>query len=168
MGRRRIYQVVRHVSSDELSGWIRRKEKEMRVLKRLYFIKYLYEGAGVEEAADKVGIVKAVGYEWLRRWNKEGYEGLRPKFGGGRPPALTEGQKDDLIVELRKRDNWALAEVRKLLLDKFGVIYSENHVRRMLKSFGMKHAKPYAHDYRRPDDAEKVFKKLERGTKREG
>jgi putative transposase len=87
MGRRRIYQVVRHVSSDELSGWIRRKEKEMRVLKRLYFIKYLYEGAGVEEAADKVGIVKAVGYEWLRRWNKEGYEGLRPKFGGGRPPA---------------------------------------------------------------------------------
>jgi putative transposase len=168
MGRRRIYQVVRHVSPDELSGWIRRKEKEMRVLKRLYFIKYLYEGAGVEEAADKVGVVKAVGYEWLRRWNKEGYKGLRPKFGGGRPPALTEGQKDDLIVELRKRDNWALAEVRKLLLDKFGVIYSENHVRRMLKSFGMKHAKPYAHDYRRPDDAEKVLKKLERGTKREG
>jgi putative transposase len=168
MGRRRIYQVVRHVSSDELSGWIRRKEKEIRVLKRLYFIKYLYEGEGVEAAADKVGVVKAVGYEWLRRWNEDGYEGLMPKFGGGRPPALTEVQKDDLLVELRKKDNWALADVRKLLRDQFGVTYSENHVRRLLKSFGMKHAKPYAHDYRRPDDAEKVFKKRERGTQGEG
>jgi transposase len=31
-------------------------------MKRLYFIKYLYEGDGVEEAADKVEVVKAVGY----------------------------------------------------------------------------------------------------------
>ena len=107
---------MRHVSSDELSVWIKRKEKELRVLKRLYFIKYLYEGDGVEVAADKVGVVKAVGYEWLRRWNDEGYQGLIPKFGGGRPPTLSDVQKDDLISELRKRENWALAEVRKLIL----------------------------------------------------
>ncbi len=159
MGRRRIYAVVRHASPDELSGWIKRKEKEIRVLKRLYFIKHLYEGVGVEEAANKVGVVKAVGYEWLRRWNEDGYDGLIPKFGGGRPPALTEAQKDDLVLELRKKDNWTLTEVRKLMRDKYGVIYSENHVRRILKSFEMKHAKPYVHDYRRPDDAENVLKK---------
>jgi hypothetical protein len=34
----------------------------------------------------------------------------------------------------------------------------------MLKSFGIKQAKLYAHDYRRPDDAEKALKKLERST----
>jgi putative transposase len=159
MGRRKIYTVVRHVSPDELSGWIRRKEKEIRVLKRLYFIKHLYEGAGVEEAADKVGVVKAVTYEWLRRWNEGGYEGLIPRFGGGRPPALTKVQKEDLVSELRKRENWALAEVRKLIRAKYGVTYSENHVRRLLKSFDMKHAKPYVYDYRRPDDAEMLLKK---------
>jgi putative transposase len=159
MGRRKIYTVVRHVSPDELSGWIRRKEKEIRVLKRLYFIKHLYEGAGVEEAADKVGVVKAVAYEWLRRWNDGGYEGLIPRFSGGRPPALTKVQKEDLVSELRKRENWALAEVRKLIRDKYGVTYSENHVRRLLKSFDMKHAKPYVYDYRRPDDAEMLLKK---------
>lgn len=134
------------------------------MLKRLYFTKYLYEGDGVEVAADKVGVVKAVGYEWLRRWNEDSYQGLIPKFGGGMPSTLSDVQKDDLISELRKRNNWALAEVRKLIRDRFGVSYSENHVGRMLKSFGMKHAKPYAHDYRRPDDAEKAFKKRERGT----
>jgi len=159
MGRRKIYTVVRHVSPNELSGWIKREEKERRVLKRLYFIKHLYEGAGVEEAADKVGVVKAVGYEWLRRWNEGGYEGLIPRFGGGRPPALTKVQKDDLVSELRKRENWTLAEVRKLIWDKYGVTYSEKHVRRLLKSFDMKHAKPYVHDYRRPDDAEMILKK---------
>jgi len=111
MGRRKIYTVVRHVSPDELSGWIRRKEKEVRVLKRLYFIKHLYEGAGVEEAADKVGVVKAVGYEWLRRWNEGSYKGLIPKFGGGRPSALTDVQKDDLVLDLRKKDNWTLSDL---------------------------------------------------------
>jgi putative transposase len=65
-------------------------------------------------------------------------------------------RKGDLVFELRKRENWTLAEVRKLIWDKYGVTYSENHVRRLLKSFDMKHAKPYVHDYRRPDDAERI------------
>jgi putative transposase len=86
---------------------------------------------------------------------KGSYRGL----AAGRPPALTKVQKEDLVSELRKRENWALAEVRKLIRAKYGVTYSENHVRRLLKSFDMKHAKPYVYDYRRPDDAEMLLKK---------
>ena len=159
MSRKRVYKVERHMPLEELKAWIKGKEKEIRVLKRLYFIRYLYDGDSVENASKKIGVVKAVGYEWLRRWNKRGYEGLIPNFGGGRPSKLTESQKDDLVEMLKKKDNWTLPEVRLLIKEKFGVEYSENQVRRILKSFGMKHAKPYPHDYRRPDNAEELLKK---------
>ena len=36
---------------------------------RLYFIRYLYRGMSVEEASDLVGVTKATGYTWLKRWN---------------------------------------------------------------------------------------------------
>ena len=37
--------------------------------------------------------------------------------------------------------------------------YSLMQIHRMLKKFGMKFAKPYPHDYRKPDDAENNLKK---------
>lgn len=37
--------------------------------------------------------------------------------------------------------------------------YSERQVRRILKGFKMKHAKPYQVDYRKPKDAEENLKK---------
>ena len=66
MGRKRVYEVVKHMSAEELDKRIE-KEKDTRVLKRLYFIKYLYRGMSVEEAADLVGVTKATGYAWLKR-----------------------------------------------------------------------------------------------------
>ena len=32
-------------------------------------------------------------YNWLRQWNAEGYKGLAPNFGGGRPPKLNKDKK---------------------------------------------------------------------------
>jgi len=45
--------------------------------------------------------------------------------------------------------------------NKFGVEYSLRHVSRILKSFGMKYAKPYQRDYRMLGNAEEELKKLE-------
>ena len=106
-----------------------------------------------------VGVTKATGYAWLKRWNSNGYEGLIPEFGGGRPSKLTEEQKEKLKEMLRKKDLWATKEVQELIEAEFGITYSSWQVRRILKSFGMRYAKPYQKDYRRPDDAEDTLKK---------
>jgi len=50
----------------------------------LYFIKYRYEGVSVEDAAERVEISKPVAYIWQDRWNREGYEGLKPKICWGK------------------------------------------------------------------------------------
>jgi len=133
MGRKRIYEVVKHLPSEELDRRIKKLEKNTRVLKRLYFIRYLYRGISVEGAADLVGVTKATGYEWLKRWNSKGYEGLIPELGGGRPAKLTKEQKEELKEMLKERV-WTTKEVQELIEEEFGVSYSSWQVRRILKS----------------------------------
>lgn len=152
--------IERHMTVEDLNRQIKSLEKNAKVLKRLYFIKYRYEGLSVQEAAERVGTSKQIGYGWQDRWNSEGYEGLRPKFAGGRPSKLSDEQKELLKITLNKRDDWTTEEVKKMIFEDFGVIYSTKRVREILKGFGMKHGKPYYHDYRRPENAEERLKKL--------
>jgi putative transposase len=151
--------IDRHLTAEELNKRIKSLEKDVKVLQRLYLIKYRYEGVTVEEAASRVGISKPVAYIWQDRWNKEGYEGLKPKFAGGKPSKLSDDQKEQLKKILNKRDDWTTDEIRKLISDEFMVEYSLKQIRIILRKFGMKLAKPFPHDYRRPDDAEEILKK---------
>lgn len=148
-----------HITAEELLKRIKSLEKDVKVLQRLYFIKYRYEGVAVEEAAKRVGISKPVAYIWQDRWNKEGYEGLKPKFAGGKPSKLTNDQKEQLKEILNKRDDWTTENIRKTISKEFMVEYSLKQIRIILRKFGMKLAKPFPHDYRKPDDAEDILKK---------
>lgn len=159
MARPENITIERHITAEELQKRIKSLEKDVKVVQRLYFIKYRYEGVTVEEAANRVGISKPVAYIWQDRWNKEGYEGLKPKFAGGKPSKLSDDQKEQLKKILNKRDDWTTDEIKKLISDEFMVEYSLKQIRIILKKFGMKLAKPFPHDYRRPDDAEEILKK---------
>ena len=137
-----MYPIARLLPVEELDGRIRSFEKGVRVLKRLYFVRYRYDGDSVEEAAKKVGVTKMVGYQWQDRWNRDGVEGLVPRFAGGRPSKLGEKQKKVLIAYLKERDDWKTDEVRGFILEEFGVDYTPKQVRVILKGFKMKHGKP--------------------------
>jgi putative transposase len=154
--------IERHITAEELNKRIKSLEKDVKVLQRLYFIKYRYEGVAVEDAAKRVEISKPVAYIWQDRWNKEGYEGLKPKFAGGKPSKLSDDQKEQLKEILNKRDDWSTEEIKKVISEKFLVEYSLKQIRIILRKFGMKLAKPFPHDYRRPDDAEEILKKPSR------
>ena len=159
MGRRREKEVERHITLDDLNKKIKREEKSVRVLERLYFIRFLYKGDTIKEACEKTDITEPTGYSWLDSWNKQGYEGLVPKFSGGPKPKLGEAEREELKKMLSQKDAWTLREVRELIKEKFNVEYSEMQVWRILTSWNMHHAKPYVLDKRRPDDAETILKK---------
>ena len=162
MARPESIAIIRHITMEELKKRIKSLEKDVRVLKRLYFIKFRYEGISVEESAEKVGISKPVAYIWQDRWNQEGYDGLKPKFAGGKPSKLSDTQKEQLKEILKCRDDWATEDVRELVFKEFDVEYTPKQIRIILKNFGMNLAKPFPHDYRKPDDAEKLLKKTSR------
>jgi putative transposase len=155
--------IQRHMSDEELERKIK-TEKDARILKRLYFIKYRYERESVKVASQRVGITRNEGYIWQKRWNEKGYIGLIPRFAGGKPPKLSDEQKERLKIILKERDkkNWTTEEVRELIFREFVVEYTPKQIRIILKKFKMNHAKPYPHDYRRPKDAEEILKKLTR------
>jgi putative transposase len=150
--------IDRDLSIEELLKMIK-TERNSRVLKRLYFIKFRYEGDSTLDAAKKIGITKRTAYIWQERWNTGGYRGLFPQFAGGRPSKLTDPQKIELEHMLRQKDLWMSREVHDLILNEFGVDYTIKQVLVIAKQMKMKFAKPYQRDYRRPKDAEDILKK---------
>lgn len=151
--------IKKHLSLEELNRRIK-TEMDAKILRRLYFIKFRYEEDTIHEAAVKIGITNRVGYIWQERWNEEGYEGLSPRYAGGRPSKLTDQQKIELEQMLRQKDSWTSKEVRNLIIEKFGVEYTIKQVLVIAKQMKMKFAKPYQRDYRRPKDAEDILKKV--------
>jgi putative transposase len=160
MGRKQEKKIIRHATLEDLNKKIKKDEKSVRVLERLYFIRSLYKGASIKEACEKVDITEPTGYSWLDSWNKQGYAGLVPNFSGGPKPKLGDAEREELKRVLGEKDAWTLREVRVLIKEKFNVEYSEMQIWRLLTSWNMHHAKPYVLDKRRPDDAEIILKKI--------
>ena len=142
-----------HLSLEDLKSCIK-GEKNPRLLRRLYFIRWLYAGLGVEEACEMVCVSKDSGYRWLKEWNKKGLDGLHDSGGGGRPPKLDKKEKQKLKRLLDGKDCWLTGEIRALIQKVFNVTYSVSSIHRILRGLEMHYAKPYCRDYRRPEDAE--------------
>ncbi len=144
--------IRRCMAPEELDSRIKELEKWARILKRLRFIRYRYQGFSVETSAHLVGITKSVGYTWQRKWNEGGYEGLIPRHGGGRPTKLSEVQREQLKVLLHQRDRWTTGEVKDLIKREFGVEYTPKQIRIILKKQGMGH--PRSSAYSIPESGE--------------
>ena len=152
-------EVIAHLSRRELVEKIKEYELGAKILKRLTFINLRYSGKSVKESSELLGISIVTGYKWQERWNSEGYAGLVPKYAGGRPPKLSEQQKEELWEVLHTRDYWTTSEVKHLILLKYSIEYSMDQIRRILNNYKMLFGKLYPQDYRRPDDAEEILKK---------
>ena len=159
MSRPEQISIQKHMLREELLTRIKTLETNTKVLQRLYFIKYRYDGLSVEKASSLVGVAKPIAYTWQKRWNDGGYEGLIPRYAGGRPSKLSESQREQLKLLLKEKDSWTTDEVRLLILNEFGVEYTLKQVRIIAKNLGMRYAKPFILDYRRPPNSEEILKK---------
>jgi len=94
---------------------------------------------------------------WAYAWNDGGVDGLRSRFGGGRPPKLTAAEFDELCVILEDGQPWTPREIHALIEDRYGVTYHPAHLSRKLREAGMNYAKPRPMDPRRPTDADEIL-----------
>lgn len=160
MPRSEMISIQKHMTQEELLRRIKSLETNTKILQRLYFIKHRYDGASVEEASRLAGVAKPAGYAWQKRWNEDGYDGLIPRYAGGRPSKLSDQQKEELLLLLKNKDVWTTDEVRSLVMKEFGVEYTLKQVRIIVKKFGMRYAKPFTFDYRKPPNSDQILKKL--------
>jgi len=146
-----LFLLVKHLSVDELECLIRH-EQSKRLAERLIFIRDLYGGASVENAAKKLGRSRAIGYLWLKRWKQGGLETLKPIKRTGIAPKLSKAHQQKLKTLLGDQ-SWTTKEVADKIEKTFDVKYSLRSVARLLKRLGLHYAKPYPHDIRRPKNA---------------
>jgi len=152
-------KLVRHLSESELEQAVEDAQSadETRLVRRLCFITNLYQGDSRMEAGRRVGISRSTTRRWARAWNDGGVDGLRPRFGGGRPPKLSPTEFDELCLILEDGQPWTPREIHALIEDRYGVTYHPAHLSRKLREAGMHYAKPRPMDPRRPADADEIL-----------
>jgi transposase len=149
-------ELVRHLSEEELERLLTEAD-DLKVYKRLVFLKLLYDGATLAEAADDVGVSEGTASNWVERWNQGGLGQLTPNFGGGRPPKLGEAQREQLIERLREGQPWKKQEIQHLLNEEFDVEYHPNYLPTFLDDLGLHYAIPRTKRPDRPDNPEEIL-----------
>ncbi len=122
--------LVRHLSKEQLENIISREKSRARMIKRLMFIRALYEGHTLSEACAVVGITRSCGYLWLNRWNMQGPTAFIPGPRPGRPrkAKVTSGQLLKMMDGSR-----SLEAIRNAIRERFGVEYSYRQIIRISK-----------------------------------
>ena len=149
-------EIVCHLSEDDLDRLLAETDDE-KISKRLTFVKRLYKGATLEDAADDVGRSSATATRWARRWNEGGLGLLTPNFGGGRPPKLGENEQEKLLDLLREGQPWKSQEIQHLLNGEFGVEFHPNYLAEFLDNLGLSKAIPRTRRPSQPENAEEIL-----------
>ena len=136
-----------------------KKEKNPETRDRIRGIILLKKGHRLQEIANIMGVNRRTVYNWRKRYEEEGIEGLKTREKPGRKRKLSDEDMDKLKDLLKQKEYWTTREVRDLIKIEFGIEYTLRHITRILRKLGMKYQKPYVNDYRRPENAEEILKK---------
>lgn len=114
---------------------------------RLLSLAAVLDGMSREDAARIGGMDRQTLRDWVHRFNAEGPEGLKDIRSKGHPPRLTPEQLAALseIVETgpdRTKDGvvrWRQVDLKRVIEERFGVIYHERTVGKILKQIVFSH-----------------------------
>ena len=98
------------------------------MVRRLGFVKNLYQGDRLGEAAVWEWKSQPTGARWAERWNDGGVGELAPGHGGGRPPKLTVEERQRVRDHLGADQPWTTEEVRSIIEEQFGVTYHPSYI----------------------------------------
>ena len=82
--------------------------------------------------------------DWLKRYDKEGIEGLRERTKSGRPTEIPEDIEYQIKKELSSsKQGWTTKQVEELIIKKSsGIKYHYTHIYRILRKWGFKQKVP--------------------------
>jgi len=108
------------------------------------------EGYGPSEVAGILGTTKGSVTRWRQAYERGGDEGLDSEPHPGRPPKLTDRQRQKLAELLLQgarhhgfvTELWTLSRVAEVVRRKFGVTYHPGHVWKILREMGWSSQKP--------------------------
>jgi len=146
------------------------KEKDGRIKQRLLIILKAFKHKSSYKIADLTATSHTKVQRWINRFNKYGFEGLKDKPRTGKPARLTDKQKERLEKELDTPKEfsvgWRTVEVLDKIKKRFKVIYTIQHIRRLLHNLGYSLIKPRSsHINKDPVKAKAIVKKLKKNSR---
>jgi len=154
------------VAPDELRRRARRA-RDGRVSARLIALANALDGMDRATAARLAGMDRQTLRDWVHRYNAEGIAGLSNRPLPGRPPKLTEGQMASLKAIVLRGPNpvadrvrrWRVIDLCRVVEERWGVVYSETGMLRLLWSLDLSHRKTRPVHPQADAKAQEAFKK---------
>ena len=140
---------------EEISNYV----SYYRYYQRLIAVKIVSEGNTIADAANILGKSYQTVHRWMKTCEKEGLEGLKPSFGGGRPSKLTYEQLIELDKIIEETPNMSMKDVHILVNEKFNINYSLKQIGKITEKLGYNYSKAYPIFSKTPEDAEEQLKK---------
>jgi len=143
--------------------------------RRLLAIAAVYDGMSREDAARLAGMDRQTLRDWVHRFNQAGAGGLVNRVAPGNPRRLTPEQEAELdrIVEagpasvgLDHLARWRCADLKALILERWGVDYHERTIGKLLDRLNFSHITTRPRHYRQDESAMEAFKKTSRRRSR--
>ena len=119
-------------------------EQDVKVKERMLLVlNVVYQGKISAQVARDLHRSKAWACEWLKRYDKEGIEGLKDRTKSGRPPKLSKETSYQIKQELKQSNQgWTTKQVEELIIKKSGIKYHSIHIYRILRKWGFKQKVP--------------------------
>ncbi len=124
-----------------------RYEQDVKTKERMLLVlNVIYQGkVSAAQVARDLHRSKAWASDWLKRYDKEGIEGLKTRPKSGRPSKLSEEIMYQIKKELKESNNqgWRTTkQVEELIIKKSGIKYHYIHIYRILRKWGFKQKVP--------------------------
>ena len=144
-----------------------KRSRDPSQVRRLLALAAAYDGMSRTEAANVGGMERQTLRDWAHRFNEKGPEGLKHRSGAGRPRLLTDEQMSELsaIVETGPDPEvdgvvrWRRIHLKRVIEERFGVIYSERAISDLLAVLSFSHISGRPRHPRQDERVIEAFKK---------
>lgn len=117
---------------------------------RLRAVRAVQRGRSISDIADAYGTNRSTVFRWLKRFEKEGEDGLIRRPTSGRPRKLedlTEGELRDIVLQPASQfgyesDLWTVGRLHGVIEDQYRVFVSNDTIWRRLREAGLTYQKP--------------------------
>ena len=121
--------------------------KNVNQSRRLLSLAAVIDGMNRTEAARIGGMDRQTLRDWVHRFNDHGPEGLLDNWSKGKPSRLSAEQQAE-VAELVETGpdraahgvvRWRRVDLQRVIAERFGVVYHERTVGKLLKALGFSH-----------------------------
>jgi putative transposase len=138
------YHLIHLTLTPESFEKIYRYEQDTKTKERMLLVlNVVYRGKVSAQVARDLHRSKSWACEWLKRYDKEGIDGLKDRQKSGRPIELSEETIYQIKKEIKESQyGWSTKQIEELIVKKSGIKYHYTHIYRILRKWGFKQKVP--------------------------